>query len=528
MLSKVHPRALRGSNRTSVIIFGASGGGQSQFEKIRRNHEVIGFADNNPSKHGSRCKNRPVYPPWKIPDLDFDRVFIASSYYQEIYRQLVDDIGIPAGRISLSCTDDASRPRLWSGIQQRIGRQYFGMVLGTRYLGMARLGLALARRIIGTFGSVRLVPVHWIDERTGHVVETLQPAEKGYVYGPKYIGRRQERALVEVPAIVLSRYRSATITCISNAVLCGGELSMWRTSTSTNRHANYASGYVFKYGRRHALVEDFHTSGTEKIERGIAITGSVDVNYYHWLLEVVSKLAYLERMGGDDYTGYPILISEKAREFGAVSAFLELANGGRDVFFLRSNGYYEVDDLLTITPPNSLITTFSGRTCHEIRDCYFSSESLQFLRRTGLNWMYRQQVRPVRREKVFLARKGTVRPYNQQEVRALLEADGFEAVYLEDLSFAEQVAVMQQARVIVGPTGAAWTNLLFCRPGTRALCWMAEEYGDLSCFSHIAVEMQVQMEYILYRTGATSSQELFFSPYVVDTDEIERWLVSGR
>ena len=44
--------------------------------------------------------------------------------------------------------------------------------------------------------------------------------------------------------------------------------------------------------------------------------------------------------------------------------------------------------------------------------------------------------------------------------------NGFGIVYPEELSFEEEVRVFQRAEVIVGPTGAALTNVVYCKEGT--------------------------------------------------------------
>ncbi len=200
----------------------------------------------------------------------------------------------------------------------------------------------------------------------------------------------------------------------------------------------------------------------------------------------------------------------------------------RRIIYLRTDTYYLVGDLLTITPPNFTVANFSGKTRHRISDSYFRESSLQFIRQAALACLAHQTLMESSSQKIFLARKGVFRPYNQDAVWAKLRSEGFQFVCLEDLSFAEQVNVMQHARLIVGPTGSAWTNLLFCNAGTKALCWMAEEYGEFSCFSHLAAAMGVDMDYLLYETGSTSSRELFYGAYSVDVSKIGEWLASNQ
>jgi len=56
---------------------------------------------------------------------------------------------------------------------------------------------------------------------------------------------------------------------------------------------------------------------------------------------------------------------------------------------------------------------------------------------------------------------------NEAALEAALRARGFEVVKPERLSAAAQIQMMQEAEVVVGPTGAAMANALFAEPGAR-------------------------------------------------------------
>lgn len=73
---------------------------------------------------------------------------------------------------------------------------------------------------------------------------------------------------------------------------------------------------------------------------------------------------------------------------------------------------------------------------------------------------------PSRKLYVSRARARFRRLENEDEIWPALEARGFEKVFLEDISFPEQVALMQEARAVVAPHGAGLTNMMFCPEGT--------------------------------------------------------------
>lgn len=72
-------------------------------------------------------------------------------------------------------------------------------------------------------------------------------------------------------------------------------------------------------------------------------------------------------------------------------------------------------------------------------------------------------------EKLFLSRKGTRALSNEDEIRALLEPQGFETVYMEEHSPAEQIRMLVNARQVVAVHGAALAPLFYRRPEGTAL-----------------------------------------------------------
>ena len=71
-------------------------------------------------------------------------------------------------------------------------------------------------------------------------------------------------------------------------------------------------------------------------------------------------------------------------------------------------------------------------------------------------------------EKIFLRRNSGARKVtNSVELEKLLTSQGYVIVEPEKLTFLQQVKLFANAKVIVGPTGAAFANAVFCEPGTQ-------------------------------------------------------------
>ena len=85
----------------------------------------------------------------------------------------------------------------------------------------------------------------------------------------------------------------------------------------------------------------------------------------------------------------------------------------------------------------------------------------------------------------FLARReGSARSYNQREVeRLLLNSYNYTSIYLEDYDIEDQVKIFRNPKVILGPSGAAWTNILFCAADAFLVSWIPSNIKYFSAYS---------------------------------------------
>ena len=74
-------------------------------------------------------------------------------------------------------------------------------------------------------------------------------------------------------------------------------------------------------------------------------------------------------------------------------------------------------------------------------------------------------------EKVFISRadSGIRKIMNEDEIFKLFEPYGFKRYVLGGMSIIEQVALFNQAKIIVAAHGSSLVNLIFCNPGTKVI-----------------------------------------------------------
>ncbi|WP_236713316.1 glycosyltransferase family 61 protein [Pseudomonas sp. Root329] len=500
------------------MIFGTGAGGVNFYKSSRGRQKVIGFLDNNQQKQGGLLFGKTIYAPRQLTDLSFDKIIIASDYYREIQSQLIDEFAISEDKITVYWPDPAKCSRLQS-LRKRFE------LLGYERI-CTRPGWVsdwLYRFIVGTTtNNIKRLSVQWLDEVTASKVHIFRSSMKGQVQGPRYLNQHVAPTGITLPEVALYHFRHGQVCSVSRSVILPDEqIVIERVTTSASTRADYSGAHLLHHGKSLALVRALQP---ERIEKGILISGCNELNYYHWVLEILTQLQFVEELP-PHYADYPILISVASQKISSIKTLIESFGINRPFIYLSIVTAYKVDDLLLIGAPNNAIPNLKGTAWNLAENSFARHESIMFLREKAFA-LSRDLPRDDLPKRVFLARKGFLRLYNQTEVATLLEAHGFVCVYMEDQDVSQQVAIMANAEIIVGPTGAAWTNILFATAGTKALCWMAEEGGAFSCFSNIAAIVGVEMDYISYRVGALDSRELYYKPYFIDPDIIATWLQS--
>ena len=87
---------------------------------------------------------------------------------------------------------------------------------------------------------------------------------------------------------------------------------------------------------------------------------------------------------------------------------------------------------------------------------------------------------------------------NSTEIENFLVKDGFEILFPENLSFASQVEVFSQAKIIVGQSGAGMTNFIFAPIGCKVIMMAGDDpYTNLHGFHMLAKEVGIELKFLL-------------------------------
>jgi hypothetical protein len=253
--------------------------------------------------------------------------------------------------------------------------------------------------------------------------------------------------------------------------------------------------------------------------KGIKVFGMGANNWYHWLLDILPS-AYLAQSLPDRFKTYPLIVPQAALDMPQFRESVELFKGTRELIGIDTE-LYDFEDLISIDPILHEPINMRPGYWPETSDYSFNPRVLMAYRQDILDKLDISE--PSGPTRLFLARGNDRRPYNQDELLSIAEAHGFEAVYPELLSFREQVALFAGARFIMGPSGAAFANSLFCSPGCRLLSWLVPQYSGFCSYSNIASTVGTELRYLFghHSTPIHSTFDAFRATYTIDVAEFE-------
>jgi len=182
-------------------------------------------------------------------------------------------------------------------------------------------------------------------------------------------------------------------------------------------------------------------------------------NYCHWLLDWLPRLHLIQQMGvplSDLSFVFPRRLEPFQRQMLAA-----LTIGGDQIVEVANYG----EDPRSIVAFRSFVATSTLRRSYTHALHGGSSWAANYLR-SSLAAGRMADAAPLR---LIINRRASRRLIFTEAAAALLQRAGFISVYLEDLSFAEQVALFRRAERVIGAHGAGLANLVFCTDSMHVL-----------------------------------------------------------
>jgi len=190
-----------------------------------------------------------------------------------------------------------------------------------------------------------------------------------------------------------------------------------------------------------------------------AFTDGVAFNYAHWLTEVLPRIAAFVR---EAPAPVPLIIDSDLHP--NILRSLALVAPDAELYRLAPHELVRVGVLYNVSVAGHVPFKLLEQPVETIVHGLFGAQALR-----GAVAQVRAAIPGAdaagSRPKLLVRRNAALRRVlNEPAVEAALVARGFQVIEPERLSFEQQVAAFSGAGMIVGATGAAMANLVFCRP----------------------------------------------------------------
>lgn len=229
--------------------------------------------------------------------------------------------------------------------------------------------------------------------------------------------------------------------------------------------------------------------------------GNGSFNYFHWIIEILPKLIFLNQLKNIDL----IVVHENVKKIKSyVDSFnliLKYFNVNIPVEYVSKGTSLICRELYYISSFNHVV--FNVRENYKINYSRFSYSKTKLISNIFCENNVEMDFEDIEKfpKKFFIKRgKGISaynrRAYNEVEISKELINFDIKTIYIEDYSFSEQMKLFSNAELIVAPSGAFLTNIIFCNKKTKIVSWLPENLKNFSVYSTLASIFEVQMHFV--------------------------------
>ncbi|MDF2690490.1 MAG: hypothetical protein K0S29_345 [Gammaproteobacteria bacterium] len=318
----------------------------------------------------------------------------------------------------------------------------------------------------------------------GKIIKQMtQPSQKAggvtyfYCDGARAV---TEIAKVEMPDYYIAKLKSAYALAHSGFLIQGTYLLDDNKEQITKHDAlSKHPDKILSFDDKTILLNAFPKG--EQLEKAISLFEDWQGNYYHWLLETLPKLMLIK--DEKEFADYPLLVpGDLPQQFYESLEFM--TDNKRQLIKLAPNKLHYVKQLIYSSNLSVINQAYHRKIKHD--DCKVSFAAVNYVRQNCQKLMSKHAPQRL----LYIERNSGYRQVlNEDEVKQLVLSYGFEMIDCAKLNFYEQVNLFSQAKLIIGPSGASFANLIFCAKGARALTFTPgtcrETYEPFGPFSEI-------------------------------------------
>lgn len=232
--------------------------------------------------------------------------------------------------------------------------------------------------------------------------------------------------------------------------------------------------------------------------------GGGNANFYHWFVDVLSRLALLKQSPWHRHVDY-FLVPNTALSFQKETLEL-LGIPAEKIINGMDHPHIQAERLIVTSHPRTT-TYYVPRYLTDFLNQAFTSLELPFDETIGEHpYLYISRGDAPKRKVT-----------NEAEVISTLEGMGFTSFALSNYSLKQAIQLFKNAEMVVAPHGAGLTNLLFCQSGTRVLELFSDKFVN-HYFYEIASNLNLLYD---FQVGKKLNDKVITSRYEGIEEDME-------
>lgn len=365
--------------------------------------------------------------------------------------------------------------------------------------------------------------IEWC-ESNGLAYEILNHGEKIEVVAPACFEERGEtRHMFDSPPIYFTTFRDVDIYGATD-LISSGEIAIsdiYARDRGKNRYEIERGSIIYCSKKGKWMFVAYRDKG-EIVEEAISCVGGACYNYFHFTFEILSRLVFIDDRY-EEYRALPILVDQAALNIPQMRDLLERVNiYHHPIIPVEGCHRLHVKKLLYVSRNLWMPLDFKPETVTKAEDYMFSRSVADHIRKRVLGGD--SKVGESAYKKIFISRRRckVQRLSNSIEIEQIFSEHGYQIVFPEEMSFDEEVAVFHRADVIVGATGAAFTNIVFCHEGAKVGIILPSN-NDIYFFSNIA--NMVNVEFIVLGADVVKKEgHISLDIFALNMDKCRRFI----
>lgn len=258
---------------------------------------------------------------------------------------------------------------------------------------------------------------------------------------------------------------------------CELDINLKKLAKTHNRHLNEATGFYSAHEPKTFNLDlQYRMEATVRGRTLVACSLEPEV-YGSWIFRVLPKLYSAQCMG---LKFDRILIETRPQ----LLEYFDLLDLDRSLVTKHDrNVIYHLEHALVPSMQNSQL--------------FLDFESLEFYKHLRARFGASRS-----QKKIFISRLNYSRHglssrvlLNEEELVDVLRREGFQIIFPETLSIKEQIELFSSAKLVIGPSGSALFNAVFCHPNTKLIDIESEPFHIRD---HISLFGSLNIDYGLF------------------------------